>query len=62
MFDVAVSRRGRPTRSRCRGGDRAVFHKFYVTNSISAVTEQLPKDDCFEVLDITEQIVADLDA
>jgi len=44
------------------GGDRAVFKKFWVTNSIPTVTNTLPlKDDIFEVLDLKDIIVNDLD-
>jgi len=43
-----------------KGGDRAEFKKFYVTNSIPKVTNRLPKDDCFEVLDILPLISHDL--
>jgi phosphoribosylpyrophosphate synthetase len=45
-----------------RGGDRACFDKFWVTNSIPTVTDQLPTNDgIFEVLDLTDLIVSDLD-
>eukprot|EP00600_Ochromonadales_sp_CCMP1393_P008727 CAMPEP_0174971276 /NCGR_PEP_ID=MMETSP0004_2-20121128/9892_1 /TAXON_ID=420556 /ORGANISM="Ochromonas sp., Strain CCMP1393" /LENGTH=391 /DNA_ID=CAMNT_0016221187 /DNA_START=182 /DNA_END=1357 /DNA_ORIENTATION=- len=44
-----------------RGGDRACFEKFLVTNSIPTVTDTLPDKDVFEVLDISEKIVEDLD-
>jgi ribose-phosphate pyrophosphokinase len=44
------------------GGDRACFDKFWVTNSIPTVTDKLPvKDDIFEVLDLMELIINDLD-
>jgi phosphoribosylpyrophosphate synthetase len=44
------------------GGDRACFDKFWVTNSIPTVTDQLPvKDGVFEVLDLMELIISDLD-
>jgi len=43
------------------GGDRCVFEKFWVTNSIPTTTSALPKDDVFEVLDLLPQIVFDLD-
>mmetsp|Transcript_102398 Transcript_102398/g.153464 ORF Transcript_102398/g.153464 Transcript_102398/m.153464 type:complete len:372 (-) Transcript_102398:117-1232(-) len=44
------------------GGDRACFHKFWVTNSIPTVTAKLPVDDgIFEVLDLTGLIINDLD-
>jgi len=45
-----------------KGGDRAVFQKFWVTNSIPTVTDELPVDDgVFEVLDLMDLIVHDLD-
>jgi len=53
-----------PNRSWTRfalGGDRACFDKFWVTNSIPTVTDVLPKDDVFEVLKLTQQIIDDLD-
>lgn len=37
------------------------FHQFFVTNSIPTVTDRLPTNDVFRVLDITPQIIADLD-
>lgn len=43
------------------GGDRACFDKFWVTNSIPTVTDNLPTDDKFEVLDLTDLIIHDLD-
>ena len=46
---------------RCaRGGDRDVFSKFYVTNSIPTTTDRLPKNDVFEVIDLTDRLVGDL--
>ena len=42
------------------GGNMAVFETFWVTNSIPSVTNRLPKDSCFEVLDLMPQIVNDL--
>ena len=42
------------------GGDRAVFKKFWVTNSIPTTTKLLD-DDVFEVIDLMPQIVQDLD-
>lgn len=44
-----------------RGGDRSVFEKFWTTNSIPTVTNKLPKEDVFVVLDLLEKIVHDLD-
>jgi ribose-phosphate pyrophosphokinase len=45
-----------------RGGDRACFDKFWVTNSIPTVTDSLPvKDGVFEVLDLMDLIICDLD-
>ena len=44
------------------GGDRACFDKFWVTNSIPTVTDKLPvKDGIFEVLDLMNLIINDLD-
>jgi ribose-phosphate pyrophosphokinase len=44
------------------GGDRACFDKFWVTNSIPTVTGELPVEDgIFEVLDLMELIINDLD-
>jgi len=42
-------------------GDRAIFTKLWVTNSCPHITNVLPVDDCFEVLDLLPQIVSDLD-
>ena len=45
-----------------RGGDRSCFQKFWVTNSIPTVTDLLPEEDgIFEVLDLMDQVIADLD-
>jgi len=45
-----------------RGGVHAsVFKTFWVTNSIPSVTSKLPKDDCFEVLDLMPQVAHDLE-
>lgn len=45
-----------------KGGDRACFDKFWVTNSIPTVTNNLPvKDGIFEVLDLMDLIICDLD-
>jgi phosphoribosylpyrophosphate synthetase len=43
-----------------KGGDMAVFEKFYVSNSRIGTTKSLPTDDCFEVLDLLPQILEDL--
>ena len=44
------------------GGDRCCFDKFWVTNSIPTVTEKLPTEDgIFEVMDLLDLIVHDLD-
>jgi phosphoribosylpyrophosphate synthetase len=43
-----------------RGGDRHVFSKFYVTNSIPTTTDRLPAKDVFEVIDLTDRLVRDL--
>jgi phosphoribosylpyrophosphate synthetase len=45
-----------------KGGSRACFDKFWVTNSIPTVTDTLPtKDGVFEVLDLMDLIICDLD-
>lgn len=45
-----------------KGGDRACFDKFWVTNSIPTVTDKLPvQDRIFEVLDLMDLIINDLD-
>jgi len=33
---------------------------FYVTNSIPTTTDRLPKNDVFEVIDLTDRLVGDL--
>ena len=44
------------------GAFAGLFEKFFVTNSIPAVTDQmLPGTSVFEVLDISRKIVDDLD-
>lgn len=43
------------------GGAKAVFDKILTTNSIPTVTDALPVDDVFEVLDLLPQILHDLD-
>lgn len=46
----------------CKGGTKGgVFAKFWLTNSIPSMTCKLPADDGFEILDLTSQIVKDLD-
>ncbi len=47
--------------SRNLNGSRAQFDKFWVTNSIPITTNQLPKDDVFEVLDLIPLIEQDID-
>ena len=61
--DHVSSRNSRSLRRRrfTRDGDRYCFERFYVTNSIPTTTDNLPKDDCFTVIDITNQIIEDLD-
>jgi phosphoribosylpyrophosphate synthetase len=44
-----------------RAGDRECFDKFYLTNSIPTVVNALPKDDVFDVIDLSSKIVYDLD-
>ena len=43
------------------GGDRACFARYWVTNSIPTVTDQLPIGGVFEVLDLMDLIIHDLD-
>jgi len=38
-----------------------VFDTFYVTNSIPTTTDKLPANDVFEVIDLTERVIDDLD-
>jgi phosphoribosylpyrophosphate synthetase len=44
-----------------KAGDRGVFEKFYLTNSIPTIVNSLPSNDVFEVIDLSEKIVFDLD-
>eukprot|EP01035_Chromulina_nebulosa_P017630 gene17630-23207_t len=44
-----------------KSGDRGCFEKFYLTNSIPTITDTLPTDDVFVVLDLQDRIVHDLD-
>jgi phosphoribosylpyrophosphate synthetase len=44
-----------------KAGDRGCFDKFFLTNSIPTVTDVLPKDDVFEVLDLQHKIIQDID-
>lgn len=37
------------------------FEKFFVTNSVPSVTDTLPHNSVFEVLDMSRKIVEDLD-
>eukprot|EP01035_Chromulina_nebulosa_P017980 gene17980-23612_t len=41
-------------------GNRAIFNKIYLTNSIPNTTNELINDDSFEVLDLMPQILYDL--
>jgi phosphoribosylpyrophosphate synthetase len=43
-----------------RGGDRAVFARFWLSSSNPAVCAQIPSGDVFEVLDLAPRIVHDL--
>ena len=45
-----------------KAGDRGCFDKFFLTDSIPSVTKMLPKNDVFEVLELQQKIVDDLDA
>ncbi|CAM9564493.1 unnamed protein product [Pylaiella littoralis] len=44
-----------------KGGDRCVFDRFLVTNSIPTTTDKLPRDDVYVVLDLVSRIKEDLD-
>ena len=44
-----------------KGGDRAVFERFWLSSSNPAVCEQIPSGDVFEVLDLAPRIVHDLE-
>ena len=43
------------------GQSHNLFDMFWITNSQPAITNQLPKGDVFEILDLSPQIVHDLD-
>lgn len=43
------------------GAERGIFEKFWITNSQPTITNQLPENDVFDVLDLLPQIVHDLD-
>ena len=43
------------------GGSKAVFEKFWVTNSIPTTTDNIPEGGCFEVIDLLPQFLLDLD-
>ena len=43
------------------GQFRGCFEKFFVTNSVPSVTDILPINSVFEVLDLSRKIVDDLD-
>jgi phosphoribosylpyrophosphate synthetase len=42
------------------GSKSNVFEKFWLTNSYPT-SYDLPKDDCFEILDLVPRIIEDLD-
>lgn len=42
-------------------GDKHCFEKFYLTNSIPTVVKEIPLGDVFEILDISDQLVLDID-
>eukprot|EP00752_Nemacystus_decipiens_P018353 g16464.t1 len=44
-----------------KGGDRCVFDRFLVTNSIPTTTDKLPRGDVYAVLDLVSRIKEDLD-
>ena len=43
------------------GGDRHVFRRFWITDSIPTTTRALPRDDCFVVVPLLDKIVHDID-
>jgi phosphoribosylpyrophosphate synthetase len=43
------------------GGERCCFDRFYITDSIPSITQNLPKDDVFVVLSLKQKIIDDLD-
>jgi len=45
-----------------KAGDRNCFEKFFLTDSIPSITDALPKDDVYEILELKDKIVNDLDA
>jgi phosphoribosylpyrophosphate synthetase len=42
-------------------GNRHLFGRFFVTNSIPTVTDNIPTNDVFEILDLSHNIVSDID-
>jgi len=44
-----------------KGGDRAVFKNFFLTNSIPTTTDALPEGGVFKVIDLMPQVIFDLD-
>ncbi len=50
-----------PKFSKKKNGNRAIFEKFRVTNSIPTSVKDLPNDNAFEVVDLLPQILANLD-
>tara|TARA_B110000208_G_scaffold187920_1_gene246682 strand:- start:708 stop:2072 length:1365 start_codon:yes stop_codon:yes gene_type:complete len=52
---------GRAWRRFAKGGDRAgIIDRFYITNSNPTITQEIPTDDVFIVLDIMKQFIEDL--
>ena len=45
-----------------RSGDRFCFENFYLSNSNPTIVRQLPSDDVFRILDISQKIVEDIDS
>uniref|UniRef100_A0A7R9UGV9 Phosphoribosyltransferase domain-containing protein n=1 Tax=Pinguiococcus pyrenoidosus TaxID=172671 RepID=A0A7R9UGV9_9STRA len=44
-----------------RGGDRAIFERFFLTNSNPTRVAEIPEGDTFVVVDITEKVLLDID-
>jgi len=44
-----------------RNGDRGCFENFFLTDSIPTVTDVLPRDDVFKVLELRQKIIDDID-
>lgn len=51
---------GQSWRRFLKDGDRCIFVKFFVTDSNPHVTDQIPQDDCFTVLNLMSMVVHDI--